>query len=243
MVKENTTRTIDCACVIHSDVYDWKYVDVLYSMVQRQLGRPFRFHVYTEADRPVPAHMIKHELTPWKGISGYRKSWWYKLQLFNPAHVSSDLLYLDLDLVLTRSISWIADYDTDYFWSVRDFRYLQGNRTASVNSSVMWFNVSKFSHVWQQVQTLDMQQLSRRYHGDQDYINATVDKKLQRFFPETHVQSYRWECLDGGYNFQTRKYQRPGTGIAVGDAASVIAFHGQPKPHEVKDPVVQQYWC
>jgi hypothetical protein len=242
MAKENTTRTIDCACVIHSDVYDWKYVDILYNMIQRQLGLPFRFHVYTEAERAVPSHMIKHELTAWSGISGYRKSWWYKLQLFNPEHVSSDLLFFDLDLVLVRPISWIVDLDADYFWSVRDFRYLQGNRNPSVNSSIMWFNVPKFAYVWEQVKNSDVQQLSRRFHGDQDYINVTIDKKLQQFFPESNIQSYRWECLDGGYDFQKRQHRQPGTGAAVSDSTSVMVFHGQPKPHQVRDPLIQRFW-
>ncbi len=243
MDTSNSSSTIDCACVIHSDGYSWHYVDVLYNMLNRHLHRNFRFHVYTEADRPVPPYMIKHALTPWSGISGYRKSWWYKLQLFNPEHMSSNLLYFDLDLVLLRSVSWIIDLDPSYFWSVRDFRYLQGNRTHTVNSSVMWFNVARYSHVWQQIKNVDIQRLSRQYHGDQDFINATVEKKQQQFFPESNIQSYRWECLDGGYDFRNRKYHAPGTGISVSDSASIIAFHGQPKPHEVQDPVVQRYWC
>ena len=51
---------IDCACVIHSDVYSWRYVDTLYNMLVRNLSREVRLHVYTEQDRPVPDHMIKH---------------------------------------------------------------------------------------------------------------------------------------------------------------------------------------
>ena len=247
MAKKNTARIddgiIDCACVIHSDGYSWQYVDVLYNMLQRQLDRPFRFHVYTEADRPVPEHMIKHALTPWSGISGHRKSWWYKLQLFNPEHVNTNMLYFDLDLVLIRPVTWIVEQDPNYFWSVRDFRYLQGQKTYTVNSSVMWFNVPKFSHVWDQIKNTDMLTLSRRYHGDQDFIDATIDRPSKRFFPETHVQSYRWECLDGGYDFRRRCYHQPGAGIGVNDDASIIAFHGQPKPHQVQDPVVQKFWC
>jgi len=84
--------------------------------------------------------------------------------------------------------------------------------------------------------------LARQYHGDQDFIAATVELAKQRLMPESQIQSYRWECLDGGFDFQKRKYNTPGTGIAVADTASIIAFHGNPKPHEVQDPVVQRYW-
>jgi len=242
MDKEITSSTVDCACLIHSDGYSWQYVERLYNMLSRYLRKDFRFHVYTEADRPVPSTMIKHSLTPWHNISGPKRSWWYKLQLFNPEHISGNMLYFDLDTVMVRPVSWITELDPAYFWAVRDFRYLQGNRRPLLNSSVMWFDVSKYSYVWTTAKDQDMQRLARQYHGDQDFIAATVELAKQRLMPESQIQSYRWECLDGGFDFQKRKYNAPGTGIAVADSASIIAFHGNPKPHEVQDPVVQRYW-
>ena len=83
---------IDCACVIHGDGYDWIYVDRLHSMLARHFTKGIRLHVYTEQSRSVPDHMIKHVLDEWPGLSGRRRSWWYKMQLFNPAHYAC-LLY------------------------------------------------------------------------------------------------------------------------------------------------------
>ena len=74
VVELDPNAPIDCACVIHGDVYQWHYVDTLYSMLTRNLSRPIRMHVYTEHDRPVPPHMIKHVLTEWPGIQGAKKS-------------------------------------------------------------------------------------------------------------------------------------------------------------------------
>jgi hypothetical protein len=36
------------------------YVERLYNMVSRHMPVPMRFHVWTEHDRSVPPHMIKH---------------------------------------------------------------------------------------------------------------------------------------------------------------------------------------
>ena len=83
---------IDCACVIHGSGYDWIYVDRLYSMLSRHISRGIRLHVYTEPGRPVPPHMIRHDLQEWAGVSGRKQSWWYKMQLFNPAHHQGQLL-------------------------------------------------------------------------------------------------------------------------------------------------------
>jgi hypothetical protein len=66
-------NTIDCACVIHGNLYPWEYVERLYHMIQTNLACPVRFHVFTEHDRPVPATMIKHILQDWPGIAGRKE--------------------------------------------------------------------------------------------------------------------------------------------------------------------------
>ena len=107
MAKKNPGR-IDCACVIHGSGYDWPYVERLYNMLCRNLSAEVRLHVYTEHDRSVPPHMVKHILDDW-GISGPKRSWWYKMQLFNPAHFAGNLLYFDLDVVIANQLNWIPN--------------------------------------------------------------------------------------------------------------------------------------
>ena len=114
---------IDCACVIHGDLYSWKYVDRLYSMLSRNITQGIRLHVYTEERRLVPPPYIKHSLDDWK-IGGPKKSWWYKMQLFNTAHHAGPLLYFDLDTVIVKNIDWLVNLPLSYFWAVRDFKYL-----------------------------------------------------------------------------------------------------------------------
>ena len=242
MAKKNTISPVNCACVIHGDVYDWIYVERLYNMIQRNLGE-IKLHVYTEAARPVPAHMIKHALTEWPGVMGARKSWWYKMQLFDPAHYSDDLLYFDLDVVICRDINWVTKLPTEKFWTIRDFSYLQIPGTSSINSSMMWWNVEKFSHVWAEFQQANLAQTMRQYRGDQDYLNQAIGHDGRRYFDNQHLQSYRWQVANGGLNFETRQPNCPGTGAHIAKQTSVIVFHGQPKPHEVDDPEIVTLWA
>jgi hypothetical protein len=233
---------IDCACVIHSTGYDWRYVENLYSMLTRALPGGIRFHVYTEHDRSVPPHMIKHILTEWPGIAGPKKSWWYKMQMFNPEHHSGNLLYLDLDTVVVRDLSWVTAHDTNYFWGIRDFRYLQNPHHSVFNSSFMWWNVSNFSWIWDQFSKCDIAQLTKNNQGDQDYITRAINVNQRRFFDDKLFQSFRWQCLDGGYNFQRRQPRAPGTGVTIAPDTAVVVFHGMPKPHQISDPVIAQLW-
>lgn len=241
-IKTSTDGVTDCACVIHSTGYSWDYVERLYRMLTRALPGGIRMHVYTEESRLVPDHMIKHVLHEWPGLSGPKRSWWYKMQLFNPAHFRGQMLYFDLDCVILNDLSWINQLDRRLFWSIKDFKFLQRASTQCVNSSTMWFDTERFAWLWDKFSSVPIEQARAGCPGDQDYINRHIDPSQRRFFEDRYFQSYRWQCLDGGYDFVFRRYHKPGTGVAIAPDTSVVVFHGNPKPHEVQDPVIVTLW-
>ena len=242
IVETDPTAPVDCACVIHGDVYSWKYVDTLYSMLSRNLSRPVRMHVYTEEHRTVPSHMIKHVLTEWPGIRGSKKSWWYKMQLFNPDLYSGQLLYLDLDTVIVGSLDWITQLSQAHFWAIRDFKILWKPKFQGINSSMMYWHTEKFAGIWQEFSQQDIPKLCTKYHGDQDYLSAVLKPNQRRFLPEKSAQSWRWQALDGGINPHSRRHLSPGSGTQFGPETSLLIFHGQPKPDKIQDPVIKNYW-
>lgn len=240
----NSTITdfIDCACVIHGDVYTWNYVDRLYNMLSRNLTPKVRLHVYTEPDRSVPAPYIKHSLTDW-GIGGAKKSWWYKMQLFDPAHHAGPLLYFDLDTVIVANIDWIWQNPLRYFWAIRDFKHLWRPTHQGLNSSVMWWHTVSYEKMWQNFQKQPLKDIMRRYQGDQDYLSKELSELDLRFFNEQRIRSWRWQCLDGGFDFRIKAHREPGAGTKLSKHDSVLVFHGHPKPNELSnDVVIKQHW-
>lgn len=239
--KNNVTENlVQCACLIHGTAYSWDYVDRLHNMLSRNLSQGIRLHVYTEPDRKVPDHMIKHELKD-LGVSGPKKAWWYKLQLFNQKHYKGPLLYFDLDTVITDNIDWITHQSLDYFWAPRDFKRLWRPAHTGINSSVMWWDTTKFTHVWDRFREQDFNIIQRRYPGDQDFLNEIIPQSHRRYINEKSVKSWKWECSDGGVDFKTGKNVNPGTGTTL-SSASVLVFHGSPKPHQLLDSVVVKHW-
>jgi hypothetical protein len=234
-------ENIDCACVIHGDAYSWDYVEKLYSMLSRHLTPKIKLHVYTEADRSVPAPYIKHTLTEWE-IARPGRGWWYKMQLFNTAHHSGPLLYFDLDTIIVGNIDWIWQHPTTYFWAIRDFKYLWQPTFTGLNSSVMWWDTQKYSYVWTEFQQQNLNTNMIKYRGDQDYISAIIPKNQHRFFDTDKIKSWRWQCLDGGYNFQKKRHLTPNTGTELADGTNILIFHGHPKPDQIADPAVSQHW-
>ena len=238
---DSATGPINCACVIHGTAYSWNYVERLYNMLSRHITPGIRLHVYTEADRPVPEPMIKHVLEPWS-ISSPKKSWWYKMQLFNTVHYAGPLLYFDLDTVIVGNIDWIWQHPTTYFWAIRDFKYLWRPNHTGVNSSVMWWDTRHYQNIWDTFVQQDLIITMRKYPGDQDYISAVIPQNQRRFFDTTRIQSWRWQCLDGGYNFRKRRHQEPGTGTQIADSTNIMVFHGNPKPEQITDQLVVTHW-
>jgi hypothetical protein len=235
-------QVIDCACLIHGNAYSWEYVEKLYSMLCRNLTPKVRLHVYTEKEREVPPHMVKHALEDWPGIAGPRRSWWYKIQMFNSEHHSGPLLYFDLDTVIVGNIDWIWGLPLKFFYGIKDFRSLWRPTDVGINSSIMWWDTTKFNHVWSDFLGKDRNMLVKQYHGDQDFISDTITHLNRRFFDPSRIKSWRWQCLDGGYDFKTRRYRQPMTGTKIDDNLRVLVFHGDPKPLDVTDPVVKHYW-
>lgn len=233
---------VHCACVIHGDAYEWLYVENLYASVQRHLSYPVKMHVWTEAARPVPPHMIKHELRDWPGISGPKRAWWYKMQMFNHRHYQGWLLYFDLDVVIVKNLDWILSLNPNYFWSILDFRYLWRAGWDGMNSSMMYWNTMEHRKVWKNFAQEDINTVTRRFAGDQDYLNSVIDPARRRYFDKSLVQSWRWQIYEGGMDMKNRQTRSPGSGAILDPAASVVVFHGKPKPHEIVDSVIFDNW-
>lgn len=235
-------QIMDCACVIHGDAYEWRYVDRLYDMLRANSNREIRLHVFTEPTRPVPTHMVRHDLVDWPGVGGPKKAWWYKIQMFDPRHFSGRLLYMDLDVVIVRNIDWIWNLNPRYFWAVHDFRRLWRPTWQGINSSIMLWDTQRWQHVWQEFQDRNIAATIKQFHGDQDFLNSVIDPAELRFIDPEQIHSWRWEIKDGGMDIKSRTYKRPDAGSVLTPKTSVIIFHGEPKPHQVLDTIIQKHW-
>jgi hypothetical protein len=106
----------------------------------------------------------------------------------------------------------------------------------------MWWDTGEFSKIWNTFQLTDLHQTMRKFPGDQDYLSSVIEPQRLRFFDSTRVKSWRWQCLDGGYDFKHRRWKTPGSGTDVKDGTAILIFHGNPKPDQTQDPVIVQHW-
>jgi uncharacterized Rossmann fold enzyme len=131
------------------------------------------------------------------------KGWWAKLWLFH--ELKGPTLYLDLDTVITGPLEALEPGE---FACLRDFY-----RPDGLGSGVMLWNgdLSKIWHDW------NSSGRPALHGGDQEWIEQAHPHahRLQDVYPGLFA-SFKRDAMDG-----------------IPSGASVVCFHGQPRPHEV----------
>lgn len=233
-----STKEITILCVRFGNKYGIDYVEKLRNMVSRNIKMSYEFVCLT--DDPTPITNVRLILQP---NSGYTKGWWHKLHMFDyRLPLKGRILYFDLDVIICGNIDKLAKYSADKFIGIRDFNRKFHAHWRSLNSSVMSWTHGQEKKIFETFQ--QNKNAALRLHGDQDYIWRNCKDHLD-FFPDSWIQSYKWEIrsrdeltvTQGKRNFKTRN-----DNIIPSSECCVAVFHGDPNPAEVKDKFVIDNW-
>lgn len=211
---------IRVVCFKWGDKYGPEYVARLKSMFARHLSLPHMFTCYTE--RPVEGV----DCLPLPTEYG---SWWCKLGAFKPGVVTGPAILCDLDMVFVGSLDWVADYLDCDLACIENWgsKLHQGPLYEDEISSafMVWNGNGATDAIWNQFE--GERTIKRLHpHGDQTFITEVMRGKLT-LIPQERIASYKRHCRDAG---------------GPPKAASVVAFHGFPRNHEVDDKWVKDAW-
>ena len=207
-------------CVLRSGGdYTPEYVRRLRDGVARHRKLPHRFVCLS--DVPVACERVVME-HGWPG-------WWCKIEMFKPGVVTGPTLFFDLDTVIVGSLDEVEKLER-FDFAMLDVLHKE---LPLGNSGVMWFNkpqehvYSRFVEKPEYWIRYHEENARERYMGDQAFISDSFETvpKLHHALPNM-FRSYKYD--------QCIKRPRPG--------ASVIAFGGHPRPHEVKHGWVTEHW-
>lgn len=233
-----TTDRCTVICVRFGNLYGREYVEKLRNMVHRNLTVPYRFVCLTDDQNPIDG--VDSIVQP---NANYKKGWWHKVHMFDPdLPLSGRLLYFDLDVVIHANIDKLVNNYTNEFVGIRDFNRKYHAAWRYLNSSVMTWQHGVESNLWQEFQKDPA--AAQRVMGDQDYIWKTNKNKIE-FFPDEWIQSYKWEVRSRDDLVQVhnqRRFKTDNHVIRPNDQCSVLVFHGEPKPKDVKDQFVVDHW-
>ena len=99
-------------CIKWGTAYGPEYANTLYSMVKRNTSRPLRFVCFTEDAAGLDPGIEALPLPPIRLPASHQWKAWRKISLFQRELVglSGDVLFLDLDVVVTGSIDAFFDF-------------------------------------------------------------------------------------------------------------------------------------
>lgn len=192
-----------------------EYVARLRAQVRRNVKTKHRFYCVTDdAASEYPGVRCKPAV---------HRGWWEKIRLFKPGMFQEGrVVFLDLDTIIVGNIDDIVAYDGD-FATLHDFW-----RPMGLGPAVMLWRSGFGEWIYQEWEAAGFPQDDPR--GDQAWLENLNQGRmrkevdiLQDLFPGRFV-SYKSSCTE-----------------EVPAGASVVCFHGKPRPHEVGG-WVKSYW-
>lgn len=214
---------ITVACVLRSGgIYDSEWVRKLRDGVARNLSLPHRFVALSDVDVPCERIPLAEN---WNG-------WWAKIELFRPELFDGLVLYLDLDSVVVGPLDKLVEYD-HCFTGSHDFYHNNFCSTA-----MAWRG--EYSFIYDAFKA-NPNALSRRYDrllpiekriGDQAFIEDMLKSRRVPIDQFRHIGDPRFIA-----SYKVDKCQ-----TAPPADAAVVAFHGRPKPSELKTGWVPKAW-
>ncbi len=222
--KPATTQTI--VCIKWGTRYGVDFLNRLASMIKRNTKRPTRLVCFTDnavgADpwieiAPLPAINIPERVawTPWRKLS----LWQYPLH-----DLSGDVLFFDLDVVVTGSVDEFFDFEPGRFCVAKNWTQ---PRSRVGNTSVYRFPVEKMRAIFNDFDR-DPEAILKRFRIEQQYISAVVDDMV--FWPQAWCVSFKHSLMPPWpLNFVMPPKLPAET--------KLVAFTGKPDPDEARDGI------
>lgn len=209
-------------CIMRSGgCYNWDYVRRLFNGVRNHTSEEFLF--LPVSDITCPWDWMWNELKySWPG-------WWAKMELFRPGlfRTGERVLYFDLDTVIVGNIDKLLRIESDEFLMLKP---LGGNKRFGERASgiMSWVPNKKTAQMFDKFRKNYAPRVFNDPIGDQKYISLLYGMKNIGFIQDhiSGIYSYKWHCKE-----------------SLPEDASVVCFHGIPRPHQVQDNWVKENWA
>jgi hypothetical protein len=214
---------VNVMCMKWGTKYAARYVQVLRSMVSRNLPLEHRFICMTDDATGLPNDIDILPL-PELGVDpNAPERGWKKLSAFQPTldNITGTTLFLDLDIVILDDLSPFFEYKGN-FCIINDWK---NSNDYVGNSSVFRFTIGEHNYILEDFLT-DPAAVSSQYRNEQAYLSDAVRKHGELvYWPESWCVSFKKHCLP---KVPLRFFREP----TPPQGTKIVIFHGDPKPDE-----------
>lgn len=201
--------------------YGPEFVNRLHASIQRHTNRPTRLVCFTDDNdgvtpevqcEPIPEINLPDDVInlPWRKLA------MWKAPL---ADLQGDVLFLDLDLVITGNLDEMFDFEPGRYCVIENWTQMgQGNG----NTSAFRFPVGKYTHIFDRVNA-DPQSVLSKYRIEQLYISREIEDQV--FWPKLWCVSFKHTLLP---RWPMNFFKVP----ELPAETKVVAFTGKPDQDE-----------
>jgi len=226
-------------CLKHGTKYGSEYVNILHRMVKRNITLDYEMVCLTDDPRGIDPE-VKILPLP-SGLEG----WWCKPYIFSKdLPIKGNILYMDLDVVISGNLDKLFEYHPNAWCVIRDFTRAMRPKWEKYNSSVIRFKTGQLQPVWEDF-IKNPKSIIQRLHGDQDWLYERMGGTAI-MWPDSWIQSWKWEVrtsrefkaggIRGNRQFKHIEHVTPRVECCI------CVFHGDPNPHNCEDPWVKKNW-
>ena len=219
-------------CMKWGSRYPSAYVNLLWSMIRRHTQRDTRLVCYTDDGRGIDPAVTVLPLPPMALPEKFANLPWRKIGLWNREleGVSGDVLFLDLDVVITGSIDEFFDYSPSSTFCVIENWTQPGSLIG--NTSVYRFRVGGHHEIYEEL-CKNTEAVLAKHPNSQTYISRTISEKT--FWPHEWCVSFKHSLMPAWpFNFVQETPLPPD--------AKVVCFTGKPDPDEARDGAWPAPW-
>lgn len=201
--------------------YPSDYVNRLWSMIKRNTARPTRLICFTDDASGIDAAVIVEPLPEINIPERVAYSPWRKLSLWRAdlAGLKGDVLFLDLDMVVTGSLDAFFDFEPGRYCVIHN--WTQPDKEIG-NTSLFRFSVGKFSHIFD-VFDSNPETVLEKYRIEQQYISGEIADQV--FWPKEWCLSFKHDLMP---RWPLNFFLVP----PLPTTARTVAFTGKPDPDE-----------
>jgi hypothetical protein len=212
------------ACIKWGTAFSPDYVNRLYRSAMRHVRRPTQFLLFCDEAAGLDRGIIVRPIPPFRlPATGMRGGPWRKLALWSPQlGVEGDVLFLDLDVVITGPLDSFFDFEPGKLCLIRN--WTQANDGIG-NSSVMRFRAGAAPHLFANFER-DAVAMSFKCVNEQMYITKESGLPMA-FWPRPWCPSFKHMLVPRFPANLWRQADLPAD-------ARVVIFTGHPRPHEAR---------
>ena len=202
--------------------YGPEFVNRLYSSIQRHTKRKTNVYCFTDDEQRINKNVICKPLPDIKLPKAIAFSPWRKMSLWQYplSDLKGDILFLDLDLVITGDLDRFFDYKPGNYCVIENWTQI-GQKIG--NTSCFRFPSRKYTSVFEKFEK-NPKKYWKKYHIEQVYLSNQI--KDQTFWPSEWCKSFKHDLLP---KWPFRIWQP----AKLPKDTSIVAFTGKPDPDDV----------